>query len=101
MMQLCKVGRTPVLICLLAGAMNAGAQTYPAKPLRMVVPYPPGGATDVIGRVIAQKLSDALSQQVVVDNRAGASGNIGADMVAKAPLRSGGGIRLRRISRSG
>ena len=60
------------------------AQTYPAKPVRMVVPFPPGGAADLIGRVLAQRLSEQVGQAVIVDNRAGASGNIGADAVAKA-----------------
>ena len=60
------------------------AAAYPERPVRLVVPYPPGGATDVIGRVLAQELSTALSQQFVVENRAGAAGNIGADQVAKA-----------------
>ncbi len=61
------------------------ASDYPSKPIRLVVPYPPGGATDVIGRTLAQQLSVTLRQQVVVDNRAGAAGNIGAELVAKSP----------------
>ena len=63
---------------------GALAQSWPDKPIRLVVPYPPGGATDVIGRVMAQRLSAGLGQQVVVDNRGGAGGNLGADLVAKA-----------------
>jgi tripartite-type tricarboxylate transporter receptor subunit TctC len=70
---------------MLSLAGTAMAEDYPAKPIRLVIPYPPGGATDVIGRVMAQKLSTALGQQVVVDNRAGAAGSIGAGLVAKAP----------------
>ena len=64
---------------------NSALKNYPDKPIRLVIPYPPGGATDVIGRIMAQELSKTLNQQVVPDNRAGDSGNIGADMVAKAP----------------
>jgi tripartite-type tricarboxylate transporter receptor subunit TctC len=67
------------------GSGSAFAQTYPAKPVRMIVPFPPGGAADLMGRVLAQQLSDQLVQQVIVENRAGASGNIGAEAVAKAP----------------
>jgi tripartite-type tricarboxylate transporter receptor subunit TctC len=63
----------------------AGAQAYPAKPVRVVIPWPPGGSNDVVGRIVAQKLSETLGQQFIVDNRAGAAGSIGADVVAKAP----------------
>ena len=72
-------------LCLSCDAAGlAFAQTYPAKPVRMVVPFPPGGAADLIGRVLAQRLSEQVGQAVIVDNRAGASGNIGAEAVAKA-----------------
>ena len=64
---------------------SAWAQTYPAKSIRMVVPFPTGGATDIIARVIADKLGPALGTQVLVDNRAGAGGAIGSEQVAKAP----------------
>lgn len=63
----------------------AMAQEYPTKPIRMVVPYPPGGPTDIVARVVGQKLSERLGQPLVVDNRPGAGGNIGADTVAKSP----------------
>jgi tripartite-type tricarboxylate transporter receptor subunit TctC len=63
---------------------TAMAQDYPSKPIKLIVPYPPAGATDVIGRVMAQKLSVALNQQVIVDNRGGAAGSIGAAAVATA-----------------
>ncbi len=62
----------------------ASAQTYPAKPIRLVVPYPPGGPLDIMARAIGQKLTEAWNQPVLVDNRAGAGGNIGADLVAKS-----------------
>ena len=70
-------------IALLAPCLVV-AQTYPSKPVRLVVPYPPGGGTDIIGRVVAQKLSDAYNQQVVVDNRGGAGGVIGTEIVARS-----------------
>ena len=69
----------------LAAAGGANAQNYPVKPLRFVIPYPPGGPLDIMGRLIGLRLQDAWGQPVVVDNRAGAGGNIGADMVAKSP----------------
>jgi len=62
----------------------AQAQTYPDRPIRLVIPFPPGGGSDITGRTIAQKLGEALGQQVVADNRGGAGGNIGTDIVAKA-----------------
>ena len=58
----------------LSAATIALAQTYPAKPLRLIVPFPAGGGSDVIGRILAQRLTDRFGQQVVVDNRAGAGG---------------------------
>jgi tripartite-type tricarboxylate transporter receptor subunit TctC len=66
-------------------AAAASAQTYPTKPIRMVVGFPPGGGTDVVARVISQKLSEWYGQSVVVENRAGATGTIGADVIAKSP----------------
>ena len=63
---------------------DATSKNYPDKPIRLVIPFPPGGATDVIGRIMAQELSKTIGQQVVPDNRAGDSGNIGADIVAKS-----------------
>jgi len=67
------------------GARPALAQTYPAKPVRVVVPFPAAGAADILARSIGQELGRRWNQQVVVDNRPGAGGNIGADLVAKAP----------------
>ena len=68
-----------------ACAARAFAQTYPTKPVRIIVPFPPGQASDVIARLVGQKMSENLGQQVVVDNRVGAGGNIGSDLGAKAP----------------
>src|SRR5438876_8914798 len=62
----------------------ASAQSYPSKPIRLVVPFPPGGSLDVVARAIGQKLTDAWGQPVIIDNRPGAGGNIGADLVAKS-----------------
>jgi len=70
----------------LAGyAQTTQAQIYPARPIRFIVPFPPGGSTDIYARIIAPRLSEKLGQQVVVDNRAGAGGALGAELAAKAP----------------
>jgi len=70
-----------ILVCAASAAL---AQNYPARPIRVIAPFPPGGGTDLFARTIAQKLSAAWGQQVVVDNRSGAGGMIGSEMVAKA-----------------
>jgi tripartite-type tricarboxylate transporter receptor subunit TctC len=70
-------------LCFFTG--NAISQNYPAKPIRLVVPFPPGGSNDIVGRMIAAQLGERLGQSVIVDNRGGAGGTIGTDMVAKAP----------------
>ena len=73
------------LACLLvAGSVELAAQGYPARPVRMIVPFPAGGGADVIGRTLAQKLAEGLGQQVVVENRPGAAGNLGTEFVARA-----------------
>ena len=73
-----------VVLALAAPASGAQAQTYPNKPIRLVCPFPPGGAVDIASRSVAQALSQQLGQPVTVDNRPGAGGNIGAEIVAKA-----------------
>ncbi len=80
--------RVTLVAAALAMAIAAGvaaAQTYPTKPIRIVVPWPPGGGTDLVARTVAQKMNETLGQTAVVDNRAGANGIIGADLAAKAP----------------
>ena len=73
-----------LFFCALVAAGNAPAQTYPARPIRLVVPYPPGGSNDVLSRITAQAMSPGLGQPVIVENRGGAGGMIGADNVAKS-----------------
>ena len=74
---------TSVMALLFAGPILA--QFFPAKPVRVVVPYPPGGPTDIVARVLFQQVAEATGQQFLIDNRAGAGGNIGAELVAKSP----------------
>ena len=71
-------------LALAAGSALA-ADAYPSKPIKLIVPFPPGGPTDVMGRVVAKLLGDKLKQTVVVENKPGAGGNLGTDAVAKAP----------------
>jgi len=73
------------IAALWLAAASAHAQGWPAKPIRFIVPFPPGGGTDVLTRTIAPKLAEGLGQQVVVDNRPGAGGMIGVDLAAKSP----------------
>ena len=82
----------PLVPALLAGALvlvqgfpAVAAQSYPARPVRFIVPFPPGGGNDIVGRIVAQRLNEALGVAVVVDNRGGAGGTIGTDIVSKAP----------------
>jgi tripartite-type tricarboxylate transporter receptor subunit TctC len=74
-----------VLAVLAMAAGPAAAQPYPAKPIRLLVPYPPGGGTDVVARILSEPLSVELGQPIIIDNRGGAAGNLGTDLAAKAP----------------
>jgi tripartite-type tricarboxylate transporter receptor subunit TctC len=76
--------RHALCVAALLAAASAGAQDYPARPVRMVVPYAPGGPVDIVARITANKLSESLGQQFVVDNRAGAGGNIALEVVARS-----------------
>jgi tripartite-type tricarboxylate transporter receptor subunit TctC len=72
-------------LILVAAAANAQAQAYPSKPIRWIVPFPPGGSTDLLARVVGQKLTESWGQQVVVENRGGAGGTLGAAEAARSP----------------
>ncbi|HYC46316.1 MAG TPA: tripartite tricarboxylate transporter substrate-binding protein, partial [Burkholderiales bacterium] len=81
-----KLFKTALALLLAACALSAWAQqSYPNRPIRYIVPWPPGGGADLMSRILGPKLSEALGQPVVVDNRGGAAGNIGAEMAAKSP----------------
>ena len=87
-----------LLAAVLAAPVGALAQAWPAKPVKIVVNFPPGGAADQIARAVAQPLQDALGHPVVIENKGGAGGNLGGDAVAKSPpdgytlLMSSGGM---------
>ena len=78
-------GMATGIITAFGAPQRANAQAYPTGPIRMIVPFPPGGGTDILGRVIASKLGETLGQQVIVENRPGAGGSIGSAMAAHAP----------------
>lgn len=80
------------LLCVVAGALAAAgalvaeavAQTYPSRPIRMIIPYPPGGTSDILARLLSTRLTETWKQQIIVDNRTGANGNIGLELTARA-----------------
>jgi tripartite-type tricarboxylate transporter receptor subunit TctC len=80
-----RISLVALLLLAALGGENACAESYPSRPVRIVVPFAAGGALDVLARLIGGKLSDAMGQPVIVENRAGAGGNLGADAVAKSP----------------
>lgn len=79
------VASSTLTLCAVFAAAPAQSQTWPSKPIRFIVPFPPGGGTDVMARAVAPKLGEGLGQQVVVDNRSGAGGMIGVELAAKSP----------------
>jgi tripartite-type tricarboxylate transporter receptor subunit TctC len=83
-MKLLNAVAAAAAVTILASAAPVGAQTYPTRPVKIVSPFPPGSAIDIVSRILADKLTPGLGQPVVVENRAGAGGNIGADIVAKS-----------------
>ncbi|HEV8517351.1 MAG TPA: tripartite tricarboxylate transporter substrate binding protein [Burkholderiales bacterium] len=72
-------------MCAMLASGAAQSQNYPSKPIRFIVPFPPGGGNDIVGRIVAQKLAEGFGLSVVVDNRGGAGGTVGTEMAAKAP----------------
>src|SRR5438034_512715 len=76
----CIVGSLALIACSSA----ATAQSYPVKPLRIIVPFPPGGGSDILARIVAQKLTEQMKQQVLVENRSGAGGTIGTEAAVRA-----------------
>ncbi len=86
-MNNCRAALAPVMLVALTSLWTAAviAQPYPSKTIRFIVPWPPGGGADVLSRIVSPKLAEALGQQIVIDNRGGAAGNIGAELAAKSP----------------
>ena len=82
--NLCKIGAACVIALVFAASAACAADAYPQRPVRCLIPQSPGGASDTVGRIVAQKLADHFGQQFVVDNRPGATGNIGHEIVARA-----------------
>lgn len=84
--SICRAGRK-LLVALAAAALStvAAAQAYPSKPIRIIVPYPPGGTSDILARAIGPGITAALGQPVIIENKPGSTGNVGADFVAKSP----------------
>src|SRR6266850_1196623 len=80
-----KLARLAAFVLFALHAVAAAAQAYPSKPIRLMVPFPPGGSTDIVARIVAQKLGAQLGQQLVIENRGGAGGTLGTAVVAKAP----------------
>ena len=74
-----------LIAALLVVSTASSAQSYPSKPIHIIVPYPAGGTSDILARTIGQRLSESFGQPVIVENKPGANGNVGADLVAKAP----------------
>ena len=83
-MKTTRIGWLMVVAATLTGATAAQSQQYPNRPVRVIVPYPPGGGSDGLARIVGQKLSEVLGQQVIMDNRPGAGANIGAEIAAKS-----------------
>jgi tripartite-type tricarboxylate transporter receptor subunit TctC len=85
-MKIARAVPAALLAVLVAGVATVrAADVYPSRPIRLVVPFPPGGGNDIVGRIVAVRLGESLAQQVVVDNRGGAGGIVGTDIAAKAP----------------
>src|SRR5689334_10081638 len=73
------------IVVLAATAMPVCAQNFPSKPARIIVAFPPGGGTDIVARIVGQKVAENFGQQIIIDNRGGAAGIIGTELAAKAP----------------